>query len=129
MRTLGIALVVWSLWAAPVGAQPSPKTSGVTFATVSVSAANQAVQACASQVDGCSISLPPDSPSGVWFFILNEGTACTAITQRRGIYIERPGGYTCSPYEPGGYCYNWKGKSCMILNAAGGAVSAEVTQR
>lgn len=129
MKILGIALLVLFCWVSDSVAQPAPKTSGVTLSTVSVTAHNQAVQACASQTDGCSISIPPTAASGVWFFILNEGTACTSVTQARGIYIEKPNGYTCSPHEPGGYCYNWKGKSCMILNAAGTAVSVEVTSR
>lgn len=126
---LFVMLVVVLMWASPGAAQPSPKTGGVTLSTVPVTAHDAAIQACDSQTDGCSISVPPDAANGVWFFLLNTGTACSAVTQRRGVWIAKGNGYTCSPHEPGGYCFNWKGQSCLILNAAGTAVATEVTKR
>ncbi len=131
MKLLQTALVVCALSVAVDvhGQGFSPKESGATLKTVSVTASNQATQACASISDGCTVSIPTDAASGVWLSLVNKGTACTAVTQKRGVYLAPGNSYVCDPYELGGYCHNWIGQTCLILNTGSTAVSAEVTER
>ena len=74
-------LLVSILPAGKAEAQPFvPKTSGATLKTVSVTASNAAVQACAAVVDGCTVQVPSDAAVGIRLILVNAGTACSAIT-------------------------------------------------
>lgn len=110
-------------------AQFSPKDGGVTLKSVTVTASNAGVQACTQVKDSCTVSVPTTAAVNIWLFKLNVGTACSAVTQKRGIPLTANGGYVCSPYEPGGYCYNWKGQVCLIRESGSGDIITEVTEQ
>src|SRR5262245_42353053 len=130
MRIVSLCCLLLCLLPARVwGAPPSPKTSGVTHPVVSVTSSTSGVAACPSNTDGVTVCVPTGGVT-IWLDLVNTGGTCAAsLTARNGIPITPGQCYICATEELGGFCWNWVGLVCLILDSGSTAVTPLVTCR